>query len=81
MRSSDDTYYNLKRLHVVFLIASLALLAVTVWMLTADHRRPWKGYQRTFRDRVEPWLTKVRIEQERSESFLIREKELAASLA
>ncbi len=56
MRSSDDTYYNINRLHVVFAVASALLLGVTVWMFVVDHDRPWKVYQRTYRDRVEPWL-------------------------
>ena len=49
MPVSDETYYNLNRLHVVFAAAALALLAATVWMLAADQRRPWKDYQRQYR--------------------------------
>ncbi len=80
MTSPDGTYYNIKRLHVVFAVSSLALLAVTAWMLVADHRRPWKQYQRTFRDRVEPWLTEARILQRRTEEYTAREQQLGAAL-
>ena len=56
MPPTERTYYNMKRLHAIFLISSLMLLAVTGWMLWADHQRPWKVYQRTFRDRIEPLM-------------------------
>ena len=80
MAPSDKTYYSVKRLHAVFAVASVALLAVTVWMLAADHRREWKRYQRTFRDRVEPWLTESRIRQEQTEQFRAAQKEFAAAV-
>lgn len=56
MPSPDETFYNLKRLHLVFAVSSLALLAVTLWTLAADHWREWKVYQQTYRDQIEPWL-------------------------
>jgi len=62
-KTTEKTYYNVKWLHVWMAVASLALVAVTVWMLLDDHRRQWKQHQRTFRDRVEPWLTEARIEE------------------
>ncbi|MEE9601849.1 MAG: hypothetical protein V3V75_00985 [Thermoguttaceae bacterium] len=64
MSVDEKSYYNIKRLHVVFAASSLMLLAVTVWMLVADHRRQWKGYQQTYRDKVEPWVTETRILQQ-----------------
>jgi len=54
MRTSTETFYNIQRLHAIFAVAALAMLAVTVWMVAADHRREWKRYQRTFRDQIEP---------------------------
>ena len=48
MSVSDETYYNIKRMHVVFAAAALLLLATTVWMLAADNRRPWKAYQQQY---------------------------------
>jgi len=59
MRSTDRHHYDIRRLHVWMTLSSLGLLAVTVWMVLADHYRPWKDYQRTYRDRIEPWLTEV----------------------
>lgn len=81
MRAQDETFYNLKRLHAIFALASLALLAVTVWMLSADHRREWKVYQRTFRDRIEPWLTEAKAREEQTKEYTAREDELTAALA
>ncbi|MHC4402144.1 MAG: hypothetical protein ACYTG0_20950 [Planctomycetota bacterium] len=81
MPSPDDTYYNMKRLHVLFALSSTALLAATVWMVAADHYREWKEHQRTFRDRVEPWHTEARIREEQSEEFSAQEKELEKALA
>lgn len=80
MRATEKTYYNIKRLHLVFAASSLALLLVTVSMLAVDHYRPWKEYQRTFRDRVEPWMTEARIGQHQTEEFRAREQKLAAAL-
>ena len=80
MPSPDESYYNIKRLHVVFAISSVALLAVTVWMLAADHWREWKVHQRTFRDRVEPWATEARIREARNEEFQAVEETLIKAL-
>ena len=80
MRASEDSFYNIKRLHVVFAVSSLALLAVTVWMVAADHFRQWKVHQRTYLDRVEPWLTEARLRERRTEGFAAREEELARAL-
>ena len=63
MASSDETFFNLKRLHLIFAVCSATLLGVTVWMLAADHFCAWKVYQRTFRDSVEPWLTEAQMRE------------------
>jgi cytochrome c551/c552 len=47
MPATDQTWYPMKLLHRLFAVASLALLATTVWLLAKDHQRPWKEYQRT----------------------------------
>jgi len=53
MRATEKTYYELKRLHRWMALSALALLGVTVWLLVDDYRRPWKEYQRAFKDRLE----------------------------
>lgn len=77
MASPDDTFFNLRRLHVVFGVSSLVLLGVTVWMIVVDHRRPWKLYQRTFREQIAPWLTEARLREEKTDEFTARERRLA----
>ena len=47
MPATEQTYYALNVLHRVFAVASVALLAASIWLLVRDHRRPWKTYQRT----------------------------------
>src|SRR5580700_5132758 len=50
MPATEDYSRDVKKTHVVFAVTSIALLAVTVWMLSADHAREWHGYERTFDD-------------------------------
>jgi len=80
MPSTDDTYFDIKRLHAVFAVSSLGLLIVTLWMLAADHWREWKVYQRTYRDSIEPWLTEASIRRQRSEEFRTRDEQLVRAL-
>jgi len=49
MPATEQTWRNLKILHVVFAITAIVLLVATVLMLAVDHNRPWKKYQREFR--------------------------------
>jgi len=81
MRSSDRTHYNLRRLHVVFAGSSLALVVATAWMIWADHDRPWKPYQRTYRQRIEPWWTERRLEAARRDARHAEAEQWAAALA
>ncbi len=48
MPASEETYRGQPALHLVFAISSVAMLVVTVWMVMADHLRPWKEVQREF---------------------------------
>jgi cbb3-type cytochrome oxidase cytochrome c subunit len=48
MPATDETYRRQPTLHLVFAISSIAMLLATVWMVMADHLRPWKQVQREF---------------------------------
>ena len=48
MPASEETYRRQPTLHLVFAISSIAMLLSTVWMVMADHLRPWKQVQRQF---------------------------------
>ena len=48
MPATEETYRRQTTLHIVFAVSSVVLAAVTVWMVLADHLRPWKSVQREF---------------------------------
>lgn len=45
-----DRHYSFSRLNIVFAVAALTLLAVTIWMVVEDYAKPWKRFQAEFRD-------------------------------
>jgi cytochrome c551/c552 len=63
MRSSDRTFFPLPRLHRLFAVSSAVLLVVSVWMVVVDHARPWRTYQRTYREQIDPWTTAARLRE------------------
>ena len=79
MPATEQTWRNLKLLHVVFALTAVALLLATVFMLTADHNRPWKKYAREFRE-LETWTAQARIDEQDSTSYETRRTELEAAL-
>jgi len=80
MPATEQTWRNLKLLHVVFAATAVALLVATVFMLTGDHNRPWKKYAREFRE-LETWNAQARIDEQGSRAYEARRDELAAALA
>ena len=48
MPASEETYYRQPTLHIVFAITSIAMTLSIIWMIMADHLRPWKQVQREF---------------------------------
>src|SRR5947209_15052386 len=65
MPATEETYRSQSTLHVVFAISSVAMTLSIVWMIMADHLRPWKQVQREFH-RVEASKLKA-AEQEKLE--------------
>jgi len=80
MPATEQTWRNLKILHVVFAVVAILLLVATVLMLTADHDRPWKKYARGFRA-LETWSATARIQEQDSKAYEARGKELDEGLA
>jgi cytochrome c551/c552 len=80
MPANEQTWRDLKLLHVVFAAASLVLLAATVWMLAADHDRSWKKYARGFRN-LETWSATAKIAEQDSKEYDARRHELEEALA
>ncbi|HEX5758270.1 MAG TPA: c-type cytochrome [Thermoanaerobaculia bacterium] len=44
-----DRHYDFGGMNMLFALSSLALLAVTIWMVVADYALPWKRLQAEFR--------------------------------
>ncbi|MGB0655024.1 MAG: PDZ domain-containing protein [Pirellulales bacterium] len=80
MPATEQTWRDLKVLHIVFGVVAIVLLVATVVMLSLDHNRPWKKYQRTFRN-LETWSASAKVDAENSRAFAAKTSELEASLA
>ena len=80
MPATEQTWYNQKRLHVVFGVASLVLLGATIWMLVADHYRPWKVIQGTYAD-IETRFAQLKILEVKTAAFLVGLDELERDVA
>src|SRR5580698_5598789 len=69
MPATEETYRRQPTLHLVFAISSIAMLLSTVWMVMADHLRPWKQVQRQFqvveREKNEN-LEKTKLEEQKT---------------
>jgi len=80
MPANEQTWRDLKILHVVFALTAIALLASTVAMLAVDHNRPWKKYQREFRA-LETWSAQARVAEQDSGDYEARSKALEKAVA
>ena len=80
MPATDQTYYNMKRLHKVFAVASVLLLLATVWLFAVDHNRPWKQIQRTS-DRIEAQVTQWHKFQVLTEDVVNQRERLQQTLS
>jgi cbb3-type cytochrome oxidase cytochrome c subunit len=86
MPATEETYRSQPTLHLVFAISSIAMLLSTVWMVMADHLRPWKQVQREFQaverdklkaaeaEKLEEQNTKLKAEIDK------KDQEIAAAL-
>ena len=78
MADRGDTHYFTPTLNKWFLFSSLAFLATSLWMMVADWNRPWKDYQRQYRERD---LAKVRATLDALETPEARQGETALQAA
>ena len=84
MPATESYLRDVKKVHVVFALTSILLLAVTLWMIAADHAREWHGYERTF-DEIQAKKQQLAIESiekspqyEKSKAELEEEQKAAA---
>jgi hypothetical protein len=80
MPATEQTWRNLKLLHVIFGITAIVLLVTTIAMLAADHNRPWKKYQKGFRA-LETWSAAARVAEENSDTYAAKTEALDKELA
>lgn len=79
MPATEQTWRNVKTMHVVFGITSLLMLGGTIWMLADDHLREWKRYQREFR-KVQVAATDARIAELKTAEWSATQHELKQAL-
>jgi hypothetical protein len=69
MPATEKTWRDMKTMHMVFGLSSIAMLLSTLWMFGQDHNREWKPYQRQYRE-VTVTLAEWELEQQRVEQSL-----------
>ncbi len=80
MADRGDTHYHVPNLNRWFAISSVVLLASALWMVLEDFNRPWKKYQRTYRD-MEIERGRAELSSEDAQAALEAEARYAAELA
>ncbi len=85
MPANEETYRSQTTLHVVFAISSIAMTLAIVWMIMADHLRPWKQVQREFHaiehEKLEESKTEKLAEQKTKNQSSITEVEAKIAAA
>ncbi len=41
-----DTFYNIRRLNLIFVVCAAALFGATLWLVVRDNEKEWRAYQR-----------------------------------
>jgi cytochrome c2 len=67
MPATEKTWRDQAKMHVIFGVSSLVMLAATIWMLAKDHNREWRKWQLDDRSREE-WTTRAQLAQAEAES-------------
>ena len=75
MPASEETYRPQPILHIIFAISSVTMLLATVWMVLADHNRPWKSVQREFQV-----IEREKLEAAKQEKLKEQKEKYAAQL-
>jgi len=68
MPATEKTWRDQARMHIIFGISSLVMLAATVWMLAKDHNREWRRWQLADRAK-ERWAIEAQIAQTEANSL------------
>lgn len=79
MPATEQTWYDMKRMHQIFAASGVVLFLVTLWMFADDHSREWKTYQSEARS-IQLQMTKWRERQYQTESALAEHEILQDAL-
>lgn len=71
MPANEQTWRDQKSLHVVFGVTSIIMLLSTIWMMSKDHNREWKVYQRQFRN-LDAYSANAKLQDEESADYYAR---------
>src|SRR5262245_8060478 len=80
MPSTESIARDIKLMHVVFGVSSVALLGATIWMLAADPNREWKSYQREMPD-IDTKFIDWRLNAEETAQFQQEKQRLESEIA
>jgi S1-C subfamily serine protease len=67
MPATEKTWRDQARMHVIFGVSALVMLAGTIWMLAKDHNREWRDWQVADRSK-ERWMTEAQLAQAEANS-------------
>lgn len=67
MPATEKTWYDQIRLHVIFGITSIVMLAATIWLVWKDHNDEWKRWQLADRKRV-AWTLNAQLAQAQADT-------------
>lgn len=74
MPATEQTWRDIKKVHLFFGISSVAMLAATVWMIADDHNREWKTYQEQYYGQLEVWTLQSRIYEQLAGDYVTGEE-------
>lgn len=82
MPASEETYRSQPTLHAVFAVSSIAMTLSIIWMIMADHLRPWKQFQRDFQvvERAKLEVTQAKALVEQKAKYQAQLEEIEAKL-
>jgi len=75
MPATDKFWRDLKTMHVVFAVSSVALFGATFWMMADDHTNEWRPYQQQF-DRIEVAKNDQKQKQIETQAFDAQQEQL-----
>jgi len=73
-----ERHYSSHKLTIIFAVSCVILLLSIIWMFAQDYDRPWKKYQKAFRDLE---IEKSRVKFDEAQHALEQNEEYKTLLA